>query len=87
MTRLAGDMAWDGLEQSKYNVDLWNKALGTYARKHGLVAIPPMHASRVCVLKPLVAGAIGHPPFSVLLVKVRSKHGSRGSGWQWQRLQ
>ena len=40
VTCFAGDMAWDGLAHSKYNVDLWNKALDTYACKHGLVAIP-----------------------------------------------
>ena len=40
VTCFAGGMAWDGLAHSKYNVDLWNQALDTYACKHGMVAIP-----------------------------------------------
>ena len=38
----AGDMAWDELEQSQYDVKTWIRALDRYHRKHGLTAIPPV---------------------------------------------
>lgn len=38
----AGDMAWDELEESQYNVKSWTQALDKYQKKHGLTAIPPV---------------------------------------------
>ena len=40
MACFAGDMAWDELEQSHYNVKSWTCALEKYHKKHGLTAIP-----------------------------------------------
>lgn len=38
----AGDMAWDELEQSQYDVKAWTHLLDKYDKNHGLTAIPPV---------------------------------------------
>ena len=40
MTCFAGDMAWDYLQRSQFDVELWNKAVCAYHRKHGMFPIP-----------------------------------------------
>ena len=36
----AGDMSWDVLDQSQYNVQTWRQALDKYHKKHCITAIP-----------------------------------------------
>lgn len=43
----SGDMAWDGLKKSRYNVKLWTKALDKYHKEHSLTAIPAVIMSEL----------------------------------------
>lgn len=38
----AGDMAWDELEQSQYDVKAWTHLLDKYHKEHHITAIPPV---------------------------------------------